>query len=99
MKKGWKELAIGSIIENAPTSLEFKTGDWRILRPIFHKDKCINCYFCFIYCPDSAIIVNNGKVEGINLDYCKGCGICARQCPKNAIEMVREVELRKKEKD
>ncbi|MFA5614071.1 MAG: 4Fe-4S binding protein, partial [Methanoculleus sp.] len=26
----------------------------------------------------------------IDLDYCKGCGICANECPKNAITMVRE---------
>lgn len=25
-----------------------------------------------------------------NLDYCKGCGICARECPAMAITMVRE---------
>ena len=25
-----------------------------------------------------------------NLDYCKGCGICAEQCPTKAITMVDE---------
>jgi Pyruvate:ferredoxin oxidoreductase and related 2-oxoacid:ferredoxin oxidoreductases, delta subunit len=26
----------------------------------------------------------------INYDYCKGCGICANECPTKAIEMVPE---------
>lgn len=25
-----------------------------------------------------------------DLDYCKGCGICAKECPAKAIEMIRE---------
>ena len=28
----------------------------------------------------------------IDLDYCKGCGICAEECPGKAIEMVEEDE-------
>ena len=34
-----------------------------------------------MYCPDRAI---NEEVE-VDLDYCKGCGICANECPKKAI--------------
>jgi pyruvate ferredoxin oxidoreductase delta subunit len=26
----------------------------------------------------------------VNLDYCKGCGICANECPKKCIELVLE---------
>jgi Pyruvate/2-oxoacid:ferredoxin oxidoreductase delta subunit len=41
-------------------------------------------------CPDNAVIkLANGKYE-FNLDYCKGCGICAHECPCGAIEMVPE---------
>jgi Pyruvate/2-oxoacid:ferredoxin oxidoreductase delta subunit len=25
-----------------------------------------------------------------NLDYCKGCGICAQECPCGAIQMISE---------
>jgi Pyruvate/2-oxoacid:ferredoxin oxidoreductase delta subunit len=28
-----------------------------------------------------------------NLDFCKGCGICARECPKQAYTMVPEGEF------
>jgi pyruvate ferredoxin oxidoreductase delta subunit len=27
-----------------------------------------------------------------NLDYCKGCGICAHECPSKCLSMVREEE-------
>ncbi len=92
MKKGWKELPEGCIIDKPATSLDFKTGDWRTMKPIWHEDKCIQCLLCWIYCPDASILVENEKVVGINYDYCKGCGICAEVCPPraSAIEMVRE---------
>jgi Pyruvate/2-oxoacid:ferredoxin oxidoreductase delta subunit len=28
----------------------------------------------------------------IDYDYCKGCGICAHECPRHAIEMVEEAK-------
>ena len=41
-----------------------------------------------------AIDLKDGKVVGIDFVYCKGCGICAHECPAKpvAIEMVRESE-------
>ncbi|MBU1026305.1 MAG: 4Fe-4S binding protein [Candidatus Margulisbacteria bacterium] len=96
MKKnmGYKELMHGDALP-AGTAAEFQTGDWRSERPVFHKDKCINCYFCWIYCPDSAIILDEEKkVVGIDYRYCKGCGICNTECPtkpdKRAITMEPE---------
>jgi pyruvate ferredoxin oxidoreductase delta subunit len=88
----WQELPAGCLIDEASSSLRFKTGDWRSQRPIWDAEKCIQCLFCWITCPDSAIKVENEKVTGIDYDYCKGCGICAEVCPPraSAIEMVRE---------
>ncbi|MEM0162792.1 MAG: 4Fe-4S binding protein, partial [Thermoproteota archaeon] len=40
-------------------------------------------------CPDSAILRKGNKVE-VNYDYCKGCGICANECPTKAINMEKE---------
>jgi pyruvate ferredoxin oxidoreductase delta subunit len=90
-KKGWKELPIGLQLE-AGTSKDFETGDWRSDKPIWDAKKCTHCLICWIYCPDSAIIVKDGKVQGIDYKYCKGCGICAEECPPKikAITMVRE---------
>lgn len=94
-KRGWKELPIGGVICEAGNSEEYETGSWRTYRPIWDEEKCKHCMLCFIYCPDSAIIVEDGKMLGIDLFHCKGCGICAEECPDkfNAIEMVLESEI------
>ncbi|MEN3044809.1 MAG: 4Fe-4S binding protein [Candidatus Hydrothermales bacterium] len=88
--KSWKELEEGGVVRNTPTSLEYKTGDWRIKTPFFLEGECSQCLLCFLYCPDSAIKVKFGKVVGIDLDYCKGCGICANVCTRGAIYMKEE---------
>ncbi|RKZ23527.1 ferredoxin [bacterium] len=90
MKEGWKELPIGAIIKEAGSSIKFETGDWRTRKPVLNKEKCINCLFCWVFCPDSSIIVENGEMKGFLYSHCKGCGICAEECPVKAIEMVKE---------
>ncbi|HID31795.1 MAG TPA: 4Fe-4S dicluster domain-containing protein [bacterium (Candidatus Stahlbacteria)] len=94
MRDGWRKLPIGAIIPKAGSAEDFPTGDWRSERPIFHPDKCIQCLICFIYCPDSAIKVEDGKVVGFDYDYCKGCGICARECPPKASAITMEREMK-----
>lgn len=98
-KPGWKDLPIGGLILESGNALEYKTGGWRVKRPIWDEDKCIHCLQCWVYCPDNSILTEDGKVKGINYDYCKGCGICATECPKkvSAIEMIREVDYQAKE--
>ncbi|RJS87657.1 4Fe-4S dicluster domain-containing protein [Candidatus Bathyarchaeota archaeon] len=71
------------------SAMKYKTGDWRAFRPIIDEEKCINCLLCWIYCPDGAVIREEKKVS-INYEYCKGCGICANECPVKAITMVEE---------
>ncbi len=91
MKKyGWKELPLGAILKGEWSTENFPTGDWRSERPVWDEEKCTDCFLCWIYCPDSSIIIKDGKVTGINYDYCKGCGICANVCPPKvkAIEMI-----------
>lgn len=53
---------------------------------------CFECDNCYGVCPDNAVVnLGPGKRFRINYDYCKGCGICATECPCGAIEMVPEV--------
>jgi len=87
MKKGWKNIAIGGVIDRPGTAKEYKTGGWRTFKPVVDKEKCINCLQCWIYCPDSAIKTEDAKMVGYDYDYCKGCGICARICPVKCIKM------------
>ena len=58
-------------------------GDWRVLKPVYNRDLCIDCQFCWIYCPDVSIISRDKKMIGVDYDHCKGCGICVEVCPTN----------------
>ena len=52
---------------------------------------CFECDNCFGVCPDNAVMkLANGTYE-VDYDFCKGCGICARECPCGAITMVPEL--------
>jgi len=52
---------------------------------------CFECDNCFGVCPDNAITkLGPGLGFTIDLDYCKGCGLCAVECPAGAIDMVPE---------
>ncbi|MFX1257519.1 MAG: pyruvate synthase subunit PorD [Promethearchaeota archaeon] len=88
--KGWKEIPEGGLIIEPGNSMEYKTGSWRAQKPIRNEEKCLHCLVCWIFCPDGAIIVENEKIKEINYDYCKGCGICANECPIQAISMEEE---------
>jgi 2-oxoacid:acceptor oxidoreductase delta subunit (pyruvate/2-ketoisovalerate family) len=52
---------------------------------------CFECDNCYGVCPDNAVIkLGPGQKFRFNYDYCKGCGICANECPCGAIDMVAE---------
>jgi len=52
---------------------------------------CFECDNCYGVCPDNAVIkLGAGKRFQFNYDYCKGCGLCAAECPCGAIKMVPE---------
>ena len=51
---------------------------------------CFGCDNCYGVCPDNAIVkLADGQYE-IDYDYCKGCGLCAAECPCGAIQMQPE---------
>ncbi len=52
---------------------------------------CFECDNCYGVCPDNAVIkLGPGKRFEFNYDFCKGCGLCAAECPCGAIDMVAE---------
>jgi len=80
---GCRELAPGGIIPEGGTAHKYLTGGWRSKRPVFHAEACVHCLTCWILCPDSSVLAKDGKVTGYDYDHCKGCGICAFECPVN----------------
>lgn len=93
--KGWKEIPQGGIITEAGNSEKYYTGGWRTFMPLVDKKKCTNCMICWIMCPDSSIIAENGNMEGFDYDHCKGCGICSEVCPVKCIIRIREDDFEK----
>lgn len=67
------------------------TGDWRALRPVVDRDRCVKCATCWLYCPVQCMVEHSAWFD-VNYDTCKGCGICAEECPHRAITMIKETE-------
>jgi 2-oxoacid:acceptor oxidoreductase delta subunit (pyruvate/2-ketoisovalerate family) len=92
----WQDLPLGGIITEAGNAIEYQTGGWRAFRPIINWEKtptmkaCSRCLTCWLYCPESAMIAVEGEFKGVDLDHCKGCGICAEVCPAKCITLVEE---------
>ncbi len=92
--KGWKELAEGDVSKSG-TAGQFETGDWRTRRPEKDEKLCINCMFCYMYCPDCAIVKTaDGKMDKIDYRYCKGCGVCVSVCPVKPVKALKMVSER-----
>jgi len=87
---GWRDLELACIIINPGNAVEYRTGDWRSQRPVWDDDRCIKCGICYIYCPDMAVRQREDGYFEADLNYCKGCGICARECWTGAIHMEEE---------
>ena len=67
-KTPFQDLTIGGNIYTAGNAKEFKTGDWRSIRPEYISDKCKQCGLCFPVCPDDAIPVENGNRKDFDSD-------------------------------
>jgi 2-oxoacid:acceptor oxidoreductase delta subunit (pyruvate/2-ketoisovalerate family) len=79
------------------SSFDEVTGGLDESTALFEARRCLSCGNCFEcdncygVCPDNAVIkLGPGQRYQIDLDYCKGCGICAAECPCGAIDMVPE---------
>lgn len=56
----------------------------------FSCGTCIYCDNCVVYCPDMAVKrVDDGYI--VLTDYCKGCGVCVKECPTGSMTMQEEL--------
>ena len=56
---------------------------------------CNGCDNCWVVCPDTSI-VRDQRLNGhysVNLNYCKGCGVCVQECPTGCLEFVPELDF------
>ncbi|MCP5073833.1 MAG: NAD(P)-binding protein [Rhodobacteraceae bacterium] len=72
-------------------------GDLTVDNALFEARRCMSCGNCFEcdncygICPDNAVTkLGPGKRFEFKYDYCKGCSMCATECPCGAIKMVPE---------
>jgi len=79
------------------TTFDEVTGGLDESNALFEARRCLSCGNCFEcdncygVCPDNAVIkLGPGQRYEIDLDYCKGCGICVAECPCGAIDLVPE---------
>jgi len=47
---------------------------------------CTYCDNCYIYCPDMAV-AKETRGYSVRTEYCKGCGLCVKECPTGSIVM------------
>lgn len=86
----WQEMTPGGEIYEGGTARLTITGQWRSDAPVWDPAKCKQCLLCALYCPDSSIPVSEGRRSDFDFDHCKGCGICWKVCPFQAIRMEKE---------
>lgn len=84
---------IAGVLTKKDSSLKYKTGTWKAMKPEIDFSKCIHCLLCVIHCPENAIKtkddkVKKAKLDKIDMNYCKGCSVCANICPVSCIKMV-----------
>lgn len=86
----WQELLPGCVLTKPGSARQYRTGDWRSERPVWDHQRCIKCGICYLFCPEGCVKQTKEGYFEADLYYCKGCGICARECWTEAIKMVEE---------
>jgi Pyruvate/2-oxoacid:ferredoxin oxidoreductase delta subunit len=71
-----------------------RDGTWMGERILREAGRCLGCGTCNLClqcvssCPDACIGLDDCQTGvTVDLDFCKGCGICAYECPRGVITM------------
>jgi NADPH-dependent glutamate synthase beta subunit-like oxidoreductase len=66
------------------TSDEARTSALRC----FSCGTCNYCYNCYFFCPEGVVSLDpQHRTRTVDLEHCKGCGTCAKVCPRNGVLM------------
>jgi pyruvate ferredoxin oxidoreductase gamma subunit len=63
--------------------------------PNFHPESCTSCGICLTVCSDpGGLIWKDGKMQGVDEQFCKGCMRCVEVCPetKRGKALLRSIE-------
>jgi Pyruvate/2-oxoacid:ferredoxin oxidoreductase delta subunit len=83
------------LVSDLATEVEAKQEEtWDREGSLREVERCLSCGTCNLclqcvsFCPDASIQLDEDKAAvTIDLDHCKGCGICAYECPRGVITM------------
>ncbi len=89
--------------EKEAVSIHTRLKNFREIYPAIDRDEikkeasrclscglCFNCGNCYMYCPDAAVKKSPDGGYTFDYDFCKGCGLCAKECPCHYIQMTLE---------
>ena len=78
-----------AIKDFSEVNLGFTSDEARIsaLR-CFSCGTCNYCYNCYFFCPEGVVSLDpQHRIRTVDLEHCKGCGTCAKVCPRNGVLM------------
>ena len=70
-------------------NLGFTSDEARVsAKRCFSCGTCNYCYNCYFFCPEGVVSLDpQHGVRTVDLEHCKGCGTCAKVCPRNIVLM------------
>lgn len=77
----------GAVIDTPGSTEKARTISFRNRKPITDFSKCTKCAKCWYVCPDMAFTKQKDGTFLVIENNCKGCGICANECPVKCIDM------------
>ncbi|MGD8563233.1 MAG: FAD-dependent oxidoreductase [Desulfarculaceae bacterium] len=74
-------------LRKSPARLDEKRAHYEAAR-CMSCGRCNLCQQCVLFCPDACIaLAESNHAVKVDLEHCKGCGICAEECPRGVISM------------
>ena len=58
------------------------------VKALVDKDVCVNCDACVVSCIFNAVEAESFGLPSIIEANCKGCGVCAAECPMGAMQLI-----------